>query len=29
MGVDEGVMIVHNEQERLLTILRAKKAGQI
>lgn len=29
MGVDEGVMIVNNEQQRLLTILGAKKAGQI
>lgn len=29
MGVDEGVMIVNNEQQRLLTILRAKKAGLI
>jgi len=29
MGVDEGVMIVNNEQERLLTILRAKQEGRI
>lgn len=29
MGVDEGVMIVNNEQERLLALLKAKKAGQI
>ncbi|MEW6662768.1 MAG: methylaspartate ammonia-lyase [Bacillota bacterium] len=29
MGVDEGVMIVHNEQERILSILRAKKAGLV
>lgn len=29
MGVDEGVMIVSNEQERLLTILKAKKEGKI
>ncbi|KKM09833.1 methylaspartate ammonia-lyase [Clostridiales bacterium PH28_bin88] len=29
MGVDEGVMIVNNEQERILAILRAKKAGLI
>ncbi len=28
MGVDEGVMIVHNEQERLLAILRARQAGR-
>jgi len=29
MGVDEGVMIVNNEQERLLKILRAKRDGII
>jgi len=29
MGVDEGVMIVSNEQERLITILKAKRAGLI
>ena len=29
MGVDEGVMIVHNEQERTLAILKARKAGLI
>jgi methylaspartate ammonia-lyase len=29
MGVDEGVMIVNNEQQRLLTILGARKAGKI
>ncbi|HYE81425.1 MAG TPA: methylaspartate ammonia-lyase [Clostridia bacterium] len=29
MGVDEGVMIVNNEQQRLLAILRAKKEGRI
>lgn len=29
MGVDEGVMIVNNEQERVLAILRAKKEGLI
>ena len=29
MGVDEGVMIVNNEQQRLLKILAAKKAAQI
>lgn len=29
MGVDEGVMVVHNEQERLLAILRARRAGLI
>ena len=29
MGVDEGVMIVANEQNRLLTILKARQAGQI
>lgn len=29
MGVDEGVMIIHNEQERLLAMLRAKRAGLI
>jgi len=29
MGVDEGVMIVNNEQQRLLTLLRAKKEGLI
>ncbi len=29
MGVDEGVMIVANEQNRLLTILRARQAGLI
>jgi methylaspartate ammonia-lyase len=28
MGVDEGVMIVNNEQERLLAILRHKYAGR-
>jgi methylaspartate ammonia-lyase len=28
MGVDEGVMIVNNEQQRLLTILRAKQASR-
>ena len=27
MGVDEGVMIVNNEQQRLLKILEAKKNG--
>ena len=29
MGVDEGVMIVNNEQQRLLTLLKAKKEGLI
>ena len=29
MGVDEGVMIVSNEQERLLAILKAKQEGKI
>jgi methylaspartate ammonia-lyase len=29
MGVDEGVMIVHNEQQRLLTLLREKYAGRL
>lgn len=29
MGVDEGVMIVNNEQQRLLTILKAKMEGKI
>ncbi len=29
MGVDEGVMTVYNEQERILAILRAKKRGLI
>ena len=29
MGVDEGVMIVNNEQQRLLKILAAKQAAQI
>jgi methylaspartate ammonia-lyase len=29
MGVDEGVMIVNDEQQRLLTILGAKKDGSI
>ena len=29
MGVDEGVMTVNNEQERLLAILRARMAGKI
>ncbi|MEA4846760.1 MAG: methylaspartate ammonia-lyase [Clostridiaceae bacterium] len=29
MGVDEGVMIVNNEQQRLLAVLKAKKAGLI
>ena len=29
MGVDEGVMIVNNEQQRLLTILKARKEGKI
>ncbi len=29
MGVDEGVMIVNNEQQRLLAILKAKKEGLI
>jgi len=29
MGVDEGIMIVSNEQERLITILEAKRAGLI
>ncbi|WP_372995018.1 methylaspartate ammonia-lyase [Lutispora sp.] len=29
MGVDEGVMIVNNEQQRLLALLKAKKEGLI
>jgi methylaspartate ammonia-lyase len=29
MGVDEGVMIVNNEQQRLLTILQAKQESKI
>ena len=29
MGVDEGVMIVNNEQQRLLKILEAKQSGKI
>lgn len=29
MGVDEGMMIVHNEQERVLAVLRARRNGII